>query len=300
MSKRIISDEFISHLESLVLNMKKPMQGFFGGNHRTTTYGSTVEFADYREYVLGDDIRRIDWNLYSRFEKHYIKLFVDERQMHIQFFIDCSASMNFEISKKKETALKMAAALGYLSIHSMDKISYKFIHEDHADDLSGVISCKDSFFRSLEQLENIEFKGGSDLEKAIKGCINPGYNDGLTVIISDFLTDSNWKAAIDYLLYRHRDVMLIQVLSPDEISPSYNGRMVLIDSESTTEEIDTKNLKMRITKSEFEAYKEALKDYLDDIKKFCISRNVGYLRISTDTNIEKYLLEQLYETGVIK
>ena len=78
MGKRIISDEFISHLDSLVQNMKKPMQGFFGGNHRTTTYGSTVEFADYREYVLGDDLRRIDWNLYSRFEKHYIKLFVDE------------------------------------------------------------------------------------------------------------------------------------------------------------------------------------------------------------------------------
>ena len=84
MKRKIISDEFIGHLESLVLNMKGPMKGYFGGNHRTNSYGSTVEFADFREYVLGDDIRRIDWNLYSRFEKHFIKLFVDERQMHIQ------------------------------------------------------------------------------------------------------------------------------------------------------------------------------------------------------------------------
>lgn len=299
MKRRIISDEFIEHLESIVLNMKGPMKGYFGGNHRTTTYGSTVEFADFREYVLGDDIRRIDWNLYSRFEKHYIKLFVDERQMHIQFFIDCSSSMGFEASKKKETALKVAAALGYLSVHNMDKISFKLIHGENADDIGGIISGKDAYYRSLDQLENAQFIGDANIEQAITGCINPGYNDGLTVIISDFFTESNWKSAVDFLLYRHREVMLVQVLSPDEITPSYNGRTVLMDSEAL-DSIDEKNLKINITKSEFNAYKEAMKDYLDEVKNFCSSRGVGYVMISTDKNVEKFLLEQLYETGVIK
>ena len=75
MKKNIITLEFINQLEAMVLNMNQPMKGFFGGIHKTNEYGSTVEFADFREYVLGDDIRRIDWNLYSRFEKHFIKLY---------------------------------------------------------------------------------------------------------------------------------------------------------------------------------------------------------------------------------
>ena len=299
MKNRVISDEFIGQLESIVLNMKAPMKGYFGGNHRTNTYGSTVEFADFREYVLGDDIRRIDWNLYSRFEKHFVKLFVDERQMHIQIFVDCSASMGFEASKKREAALKIAAALGYLSVHNMDKISFKMIHKNSAEDVNGIINGKDAYYRSLDTLENSTFGGEVDIEKAITGNINPGYNDGLTIIISDFLTESNWKAAVDFLLYRHREVMLVQVLSPEEISPSYNGRMVLLDAESV-DKTDEKNLKLKISRSEFEAYKEALSDYLQEVKDFCSSRGVSYMLANTEKDVEKLLLERLFEMGVIK
>lgn len=299
MKRKIISDQFIEQLDSLVLNMKAPMKGYFGGNHRTNSYGSTVEFADFREYVLGDDLRRIDWNLYSRFEKHFIKLFVDERQMHIQIFVDCSSSMGFENSKKAESALKIAAALGYISIHNMDKLSYKLIHGDTTDDESGMINGKDAYYRSLDVLENSKFIGEADIQKAVTGCINPGYNDGLTVIISDFLTDSNWKAAIDFLLYRHREVMVVQVLSPEEVAPSYNGRMVLLDAESI-DKADEKNLKLRISRSEFEAYKEALSDYLQEVKDFCSSRGVSYMLANTEKDVEKLLLERLFEMGVIK
>ena len=138
-----------------------------------------------------------------------------------------------------------------------------------------------------------------NIEKAIIGCENPGYNDGLTIIISDLLTEHNWKTAVDYLLYRHREVMVVQVLSPEEIAPSYSGRMVLLDAEAA-DKLDEKNLKLRISKSEFEAYKEALKDYLQDVKDFCSSRGVSYIIANTEKEVEKVLLEQLYETGVIK
>ena len=87
-----LNDAFFSRLETLALNLRADLAGFFGGKHLVKTYGQTVEFADYREYMLGDDIRRIDWNLYSRFEKHFLKLFTDERQMHVRIFLDCSAS----------------------------------------------------------------------------------------------------------------------------------------------------------------------------------------------------------------
>lgn len=299
MKKRIIDDEFIGRLEALTLQMLTPMQGYFGGSHRTKTYGSTIEFADFREYVLGDDIRRIDWNLYSRFEKHFIKLFVDERQMHIQVFLDCSASMAKINPAKAEYAMRVAAAMGFLAVHNMDKLSIKLMKGDQSQDLTPLIVGKDAYYNAMDKLENVEFKGETIIENAVSNCTNPGYNDGLTVIISDFLTDSDWKKAVDYLLYRHRQVMLIQVLSPEEIDPTYNGRIFLRDSESD-DVTDPKNMKMRITQAAFKAYKEALDDYIADIKSFCSSRGVDFITARSDEPVEKLIFGRLYESGVIK
>ncbi len=299
MKRQIITDSFINRLEAITFNMKTFMRGFFGGIHKTNSYGSTVEFADFREYVLGDDIRRVDWNLYSRFEKFFIKLFTDERQMHIQILIDCSASMAFKNSNKDEFAIQAAAALGYLAIQNMDKVSIKLIHDNRIDDLCGVISGKSAFLRALTQLEDIKFSGTAQIDKAITNDLNPGYSDGMTVIISDFLTDNNWKTAVDFLLYRHREVMLVQVLDNAEVSPNYKGRHILIDSE-TVDRLDDRNIKLNITKSDYEAYLKALDDYLKDIETFVKKRNLSYLHgISTDP-IEKLFFEQLYESGVIK
>lgn len=299
MKRQIITDSFINRLEAITFNMKSFMRGFFGGIHKTNSYGSTVEFADFREYVLGDDIRRVDWNLYSRFEKFFIKLFTDERQMHIQIIIDCSASMAFKNSNKDDFAIQAAAALGYLAIQNMDKVSIKLIHDDHLDDLCGVISGKSAYLRALTQLEDIKFTGTAQIDKAITNDINPGYSDGMTIIISDFLTDNKWKSAVDFLMYRHREVMLVQVLDNAEVSPNYKGRHVLIDSEAV-ERLDDRNIKLNITKSDYEAYLKALDDYLKDIENFVKKRNLSYLHgISTDP-IEKLFFEQLYESGVIK
>lgn len=299
MKRQIITDSFISRLEALTFNMKSFMRGFFGGVHKTNSYGSTVEFADFREYVLGDDIRRVDWNLYSRFEKFFIKLFTDERQMHIQIFIDCSASMAFKNSNKDSYAIQLAAAIGYLAIQNMDKVSIKLIHDDHADDLCGVVSGKSAFLRVLPQLDDIKFSGTAQIDKAITNCENPGYSDGLTVIISDFLTDDKWKSAVDFLMYRHREVMICQILDQQEVSPNYKGRHVLMDCEAS-DRLDDRNVKLNITKSDYEAYLKALDDYLLDLKNFCKKRNVTYMHAVSNEPIENIFFTQLYESEVIK
>lgn len=299
MKRQIITDSFINRLEAIAFNMKANMKGYFGGVHKTNSYGSTVEFADFREYNLGDDIRRVDWNLFSRFEKFFIKLFTDERQMHIQIYIDCSSSMAFKNTNKDEFAIQVAAALGYLAIQNMDKVSIKLIHDDHVDDLCGVISGKSAYLRALNQLENIEYRGTAKIDKAITKDLNPGYADGMTIIISDFLTDDKWKSAVDFLLYRHRDVMLCQVLDVAETSPNYKGRHVLVDCEAT-DHFDDRNIKLNITKSDYEAYLKALDDYIEDIKSFVKKRNISYLHGITTDPVEKIFFEQLYESGVIK
>jgi uncharacterized protein (DUF58 family) len=301
MKEKIITESFISRIEAMTLYLQSSMRGYFGGNHRTKTHGQTVEFADFREYVLGDDIRYIDWNLYSRFEKHFIRLFVDERQMHMQIYLDCSASMERVSREKGLFALRSMAAMGYMSAHAMDRTSFLFMKGDHTDNACTKMSGKSSFFRNLRYLEEIEFKGETDIEKAIISCPDNGYNDGLTVIISDFMTDSNWKKAVDYLRFRKRQVMLIHVMSPEELDPfRYNGRMFLRDVEAGSDFLDGRHMKLKITKAHIKAYYKALEEFTTDIKSFCSARGMYYIKADAGQPVDKLLFTKLLQAGIIK
>jgi hypothetical protein len=299
MKRRIIDDKFISRLESITLSMKLPMNGFFGGNHKTKLYGSSVEFADFREYNFGDDIRRIDWNLFSRFEKYFIKQYVDERQMHNQIFLDCSASMFSGNPDKAYYALKVVAALGFLSVSCMDKTTYRLMYGENSLDLCGLVVGKEAYYNAMSALENTDFKGTVDINKAIINTQNIGKSDGMTIIVSDFLTENDWKTAIDYLVYNKRQVMLIQVLSPEEIDPVYNGRVVFMDSEME-HPLDNRNMKMRINRASLEVYRQALNDYIDEIRTFCSKRGVDFITTNCNEKIEKFIFKRLQEMEVIK
>ena len=298
MKNSYLNDQFFSRLETLLLNLRSNLAGYFGGKHLVSTYGQTVEFADYREYQLGDDIRRIDWNLFSRFEKYFLKLFTDKRQMQIQIFLDCSASMGKEEPKKAEYAIAAAAAIGFLAVHNMDKVTFHLMKNDKADNPFGTIVGKHPFFRAIGELENVEFVEDANIESCVINCPDTGSNNGLSVIISDFFTDSSWKKAVDYLCYKKRQVLLLQVMTPEEIDPSYDGHVHMIDSESD-DIADSKNMKFKITRSMQKAYEEALADFLQDMKTFCSKRNVDCISVRTDMPIEKVLFGELLKVGVM-
>ena len=293
-----LNDAFFSRLETLALALRADLAGFFGGKHLVKTYGQTVEFADYREYMLGDDIRRIDWNLYSRFEKFFLNLFTDERQMHTQVFIDCSASMGKDNPAKAAYTVGIAAALGYLSVHNMDKVSYKLVKGEKSEDPFGTIVGKRAFFKAISELEDLSFEGESDLRSCVLSTQNTGNNDGLTVIISDFFTDSDWKNAVDYLCYKKRQVLLVQVLTPVEADPSYTGRVNLIDCE--TEDVgDSRNMRIKIDRSSQEAYDTAMQVHQEELRSFCNSRGATYVSVRTDQPIEKVLFKELLKVGIM-
>ena len=297
--KSYINDAFFNRLETLALNLRKELAGYFGGKHLVKTYGQTVEFADYREYMLGDDIRRIDWNLYSRFEKFFLKLFTDERQMHTQIFLDCSGSMGKDNPGKSAYAIGVAAALGFLSVHNMDKVSFNIVKGNRAENPFGTIVGKTNFFSAIREIEKIKFDDESNVGEAIINCPNMGSNDGLTVIISDFFDETNdWKKAVDYLRYKKRQVLLVQIMTPEEVDPLYNGWLDLIDSEAQSL-IDSKNLRLRITRSLQLAYEEARTDFVADIEEFCKSREADFISVTTDKNIEKVLFGELFKVGIM-
>ena len=144
----------------------------------------------------------------------------------------------------------------------------------------------------------MEFDGESDLRSSIINAPNPGNNDGLSVIISDFFTDSDWKSAVDYLCYKKRQVLLIQVMTPEERDALYMGRMNLIDAESLDIQ-DLKNMKMKIDRASQDAYEKALEEIHNSITAFANSRGVAFLSVCTNQPIEKVLFKELLKVGIM-
>lgn len=298
MARKYLNDAFFSRLETLSLNLRSDLRGYFGGKHLVKTYGQTVEFSDFREYQLGDDIRRIDWNLYSRFEKYFLKLFTDERQMHVQVFLDMSASMGRDDPVKGNYAKSVAAAMGFLAVQSMDKLSFEFMRGDASENPYGTIVGKNSFFRAISQMEDMTYDGEVNIEKCVLFSGDAGQSNGISIIISDFLTESSWKKAVDYLVYKHRQVLLVQVLSPEELYPSFDGRVHLVDCESR-DIMDERNLKIKITRSLLDNYERAVRDFKEDLRSYCSKRDAGFISVRTDKPIEDMLFKELLKGEIV-
>jgi hypothetical protein len=169
---------------------------------------------------------------------------------------------------------------------------------EKAENPFGTMIGKNAFFRAMGTFDSLEFADDVDIEKCVTNSPDMSTNNGLTVIISDFFTDSNWKKAVDYLCYKKRQVLLIQVMTPDEIDPAYDGRVNLIDSESV-DVADFRNLKIRITRNMQQAYSEALADFKEDMKAFCSKHGVDYVSISTADPIERVLFNELLKAGIM-
>ncbi len=294
MRKSIINEEFLQQIEALQSLIKNNVAGLFGGTHQSKTYGSSCEFADYRDYIPGDDITKIDWNAYARFDKLYQKLYLDERQMHTKIYIDASRSMEYGRAEKADQALRLAATIAYLSLNEMDKVSvYAIRDKEIVSIISGMVG-KDSFVGEIGKLNELEFSGDSYISDAIIPT-SVGYGDGMSVIISDFLTDNDYESAINHLADKRRDVFCIQVLSPDELNPKIRGKVHLYDSESA-DKFYRRNIKKDIMK----AYRKALEYVTNRINDVCASRGASYLLVSSEDQMGDIFFGKLIEKEVLK
>ena len=294
MAKFEITEELLAQIENLQMLLKNNVAGMFGGNHKSRTYGSSCEFADYRDYVDGDDTTKLDWNAYARFDKLYLKLFLDERQMHTRIYIDASRSMEYGDPGKAERALLYAATLAYLSVCEMDKVSIYVIKDKAVHEIIRGMVGKESFLSSNNKLEEITFDGDSFISEAIVPE-NVGYGDGLSVIISDFLTDNDYEAAIDHLIGKRRDVFCLQILSLSEITPQHRGKVHFFDSENPAL-FYRKDIDREIAK----AYKRALEYATSRIRDYCNARGADYLLVSAEDKPQDVLFEKLVNMGVFQ
>ena len=294
MSGLVINEEFLQQVEMLQMLIENNVAGQFGGNHQSKTFGSSCEFADYRDYIPGDDITKIDWNAYARFEKLYLKLYLDERQMHTRIYIDGSRSMAHGKGKKDVQALKTAAALAYLSIHEMDKVSIYVIHENGLEEVISGMLGKEAYINSIGKLNDIVLEGDSRISEAILQS-TVGYGDGMSIIISDFLTDNDYEEAVNYLVGKKRDVFCLQILSKEELNPKARGKLHYFDSED-----GNKFYRKNINREIIAAYKKALEYVTSKVRDLCLSRGANYLLASAEDSINDVFFKKMLTVGVLK
>ena len=294
MKNKIINEEFLQQVESLQTLIRNNVAGMFGGTHQSKSYGSSCEFADYRDYVPGDDVTKIDWNAYARFDRLYQKLFLDERQMHTKIYIDASRSMEYGRADKAEQAIRLAATIAYLSLNEMDKVSIYAVKESELSCIIPGMVGKDSFITEIGKLNDIVFEGDSYLSDAIVPS-NVGFGDGMSVIISDFLTDNNYEDAIDYLADRRRDILCMQILTREEFNPQIRGKMHLFDSENAA-----RTYRKNIDKEIVKAYKAALQYATDRIRNYCAARGADYMLVSAEDSVGEIFFGKLVNIGVLK
>ena len=290
--KQIIDERFLSQLELFSLAIKDNVACLFGGSHQSKKYGTSCEFADYREYVEGDDISKIDWNIYGRFEQLYLKLYLDEKQMYTKIYVDASRSMSY--FNKDEYALRLAASLAYLSVSEMDRVSIYLVKEHTIIPLFEKIIGREKFFENVSKLNNVKFDGDVFMSDAIMRS-DVGFGNGKSIIISDFLTENDYLSAIDYLRDKHRDVLCIQLLAPEEINPSSRGKNIFYDAEDTN-----KFFKGNVTRDVLNAYHKALDFVQDRLTNYCASREADFTFYDTSISLRELFMDRLFNKGVIR
>lgn len=290
MEEKIFDSDFLKRLHSIAINARMAAQSGASGVRKSRAKGSSVEFSDFREYTIGDELRRIDWNAYGRFEKLFIKLFMEEREAMINIFIDSSKSMDFGTPKKSIQALRLSGILAYLGLNNMDRVC---INSIKGNDLSHTIphAGKGMFDRYIGFLEGIEFKGTTNINVCIKKKELKGR--GISIIFSDFFTLGGVEEAIKYLAYKNQEVILVHILSSDEIEPSLGGELRLVDCETG----EAKNIS--INSLLLNQYKKQLNTFIGGIKEFCNRAGATYVLVPSNESLEKIVLDDFVKNGVL-
>jgi uncharacterized protein (DUF58 family) len=276
---KILDRQFLEMLKTITLHIQLSLKSGNLGNKRSKAIGSSVEFSDYREYLPGDDFRRIDWNAYARFERVFIKLFMQEQESPVTIFLDTSDSMKDH--NKRETAVKVAGTFSYVALSDYDTVSLALFNEGVQDSLMNLRGTS-SFNRVISTLEDHTFKGQSDLYASVFKW-QAKFRKGITIIVSDLMYDHQLDKLIRLLSFHKQKVILCHILSQEELSPVFDENVRIIDSE-TKEYMDINTGIEAIN-----LYKKKLSEYFKEIKTICSKYGVDYMLVNTAQPIEGFM-----------
>jgi uncharacterized protein (DUF58 family) len=288
----VFDEGFLRQLERLGVLMKQPARGGLKGGRRSVKRGQSVEFADFRDYTLGDDLRQLDWNVYARLEKLFVKLFVEEEDVTITFLLDASPSMAFGRPEKLLFAKRAAAALGYIALSGEDRVVTVALTGRTARRHSG-LRGSGRIFRMLANLSAIQpAEGPTGLTLAARHAAAMLSGRGVVVLISDLL-DPGADKVIRELAATGSELIVLHTLSPDELDPALEGDLKLVDSESG-EGID-----VTVDLAALDDYKARLVAWQDGLAELATKRRASYVPVSSATPLADLVFAELRRRRVL-
>lgn len=289
----MLNPEFLTQLEQFRIRCIQPFRGKFRGDRRSLNRGTGVEFSDYRLYEHGDDLRYLDWNIYARSERLFIKLFQADEELPISILIDTSQSMQFGEPTKLDHAKQLAAALGYISLVNSDRVALYTLAERLYPVLSTTYG-KSQFFRFRKALTTIEASGTTHLTESFKHLATYQQQAGVVIIISDFLDSEGYTEGINSLLGRGFALMFIHIQCVEEIDPPPLGDWQLEDVETGEKK------QITINEETITQYLTRQKEFCENLQRFCTRKGIGYIHISTDIAVENVVLQEMPRAGFIE
>ncbi len=295
-TEAILLPETMAKLERMELVTRKVFRGRMKGERRSQRKGQSVEFADFRAYVPGDDLRFIDWNLFARMDRLYIKLFLEEEDLHIYLLVDDSTSMTFGQPTKLFAAQQLAAALGYVGICRGDRVCVQSFHASQPVVLRG----RSSTHRLVSTLQDLSApQNASDIQtrgiyEAVKQFVSRCKGKGIVVLLTDLMDKNGYESALRMLVARELDVFLVHILSPDEIEPTLKGDLKLIDSE------DEDSREISISAALLQRYQATLAAFIAEAKSFCNRRSINYISARSDQSIDYMVQHYLRARGLVR
>ena len=282
----LLSSEFLTQLERLALVSRRAFRGRTRGERKSPRKGMSVEFSDYRQYGVGDDLRYVDWNIYGRLDRLYLKLFVDEEDLCLHLLLDGSASMSFGAPSKVHYAARLAAALGFVGLVNHERVGVAVVRDRMAEGWNPTRG-RGQFFSLLDFAAGLQAGGPTGLSEGLASYALRSREAGVAVLISDLLDPAGYERGLKALLERRFDVHVIHVLAPEEMNPFLAGDLRLTDVETG---------EMRDLTMDGEAmadYRQRLAEFLGRAESFCRASEIAYHRVTTDTPVEEMLLRQL-------
>ncbi|MDP6114357.1 MAG: DUF58 domain-containing protein [Planctomycetota bacterium] len=289
----VLDNEFMKKLDQLELLSRKVFTGRLKGERRSKKRGISIEFADYRDYVAGDDLRFLDWNIYGRLDRLFLKLFMEEEDLYVYLLIDASKSMEYGDPSKLEYAKKVAAALGYITLTNMERVSIGAF-SDTVRDYFRPARGKGQMWKMFDFLENIHADGTTGLSESCRRFALRNRTKGMVILLSDFLDPSGYEEGLRLFAGMKYDLYAIHILSEDEVNPPYTGDMKLVDAETGLDaEITMSGPLMKV-------YHNRVRNFCDGLKNFCSKRDISYLYTTTATPFDQLVLNYLKQGGLLK
>jgi uncharacterized protein (DUF58 family) len=289
----LLESSFLKKLDRLAILTRRAMAGEIQGERRSPRRGSSVEFADFRPYTSGDDIRQIDWNLYARMERIFLKLFVAEEELHFHLIVDTSASMDWGAPNKLRYAKQIAGAFGYIALANLDQVSVTaFAAGGGAAQLPGVRGKRGAvpLFGFLQRLPASQ---GGDLAKSCHRYMQTARTPGPLLLCSDLL-DAGWRDALSALSSRPFEITVLHTLAPQELEPELDGDFRLTDVEGGPAVEISADIEL------LRRYRENLAAWRAEIESFCNGRGMIYLPVDTSLPVEEFVLGRMRRRGVLR